>query len=339
MQDEITNAVADALKAQLLPGTNVGAQGDRPPSGSLAAYNAYLQGQFYMERGTEADHRQAIDAYATATRLDPGYAQAWAAMSSASTSLAGIFLSGAPARQAYAQARTAADTALALAPGRAKAHRARCYIFQIADFNWTAAEAECRRAVQLAPNDVFAKADLGNILATLGQPGKAIDLIRPALAADPLSIGLHNAISNYLAAVGRLDEAAREINKAIELQPGAVGFYTTLVTVEILRGDARAALAAARQEPASGSWREIALALALQIGDDRAAADAALKTLIDTQADVSAYQIAEVYALREDADAMFAWLDRAWANRDPGISTLLFDPLILRYRDDPRFAA
>jgi hypothetical protein len=36
---------------------------------------------------------------------------------------------------------------------------------------------------------------------------------------------------------------------------------------------------------------------------------------------------------------MFKWLDRAWANRDPGISSLLSDPFVLRYRDDPRFAA
>lgn len=36
---------------------------------------------------------------------------------------------------------------------------------------------------------------------------------------------------------------------------------------------------------------------------------------------------------------MFTWLDRAWANRDPGVSYLLYDPIILRYRDDPRFAA
>lgn len=53
----------------------------------------------------------------------------------------------------------------------------------------------------------------------------------------------------------------------------------------------------------------------------------------------AAYQIAEVYAVRKDPDAMFEWLDRAWSNRDPGISYLLGDPLILRYRDDPRFAA
>jgi hypothetical protein len=72
---------------------------------------------------------------------------------------------------------------------------------------------------------------------------------------------------------------------------------------------------------------------------DRSAADAALRTLIERQANNSAYQIAEVYALRNDAKATFEWLDRAWTNRDAGAQYLLFDPFILRYRDDPRFAA
>ena len=52
-----------------------------------------------------------------------------------------------------------------------------------------------------------------------------------------------------------------------------------------------------------------------------------------------AYQIAEVYGLRKQPDDVFAWLDRAWANRDPGIDRLLTDPFILPYKSDPRFAA
>lgn len=87
------------------------------------------------------------------------------------------------------------------------------------------------------------------------------------------------------------------------------------------------------------AWAYVALTLARQIGPDRAAVDAALKQLIDKWADAAPYQIAEVYALRRDPDQMFAWLDRAWTSRDPGIQTLLYDPFILRYQHDPRFAA
>ena len=82
-----------------------------------------------------------------------------------------------------------------------------------------------------------------------------------------------------------------------------------------------------------------ALALAGQISDDRSAADLALRTLVAKDAHSSAYQIAQVYALRNDAEGTFEWLDRAWSNRDAGIAILLYDPFILRYKDDPRFSA
>ena len=336
LQDEITQAVAGALKAQLLAGAK--AQDDRPPSGKLAAYNAFLQGKFYRARDTEADMRKAIDAYVTATRLDPHYALAWAQMSYTWTGLATSYLGGASAQQAYAQARSAVDTALALAPDLAYAHRARGYLFWAADFNWNAAEAEYRRAVELAPNDADAKYSLGGLMATLGQPEQAVELTRPALAANPLSTTAHAWLASYLLALGHLDEATQAIEKAIELQPGATANRTILAIIEIQRGDANAALSAARQEP-PGIWREVAVALALQVGSDRAAADTALKTLVETRSDVAAYQVAQVYALRQDPDAMFAWLDRAWANRDSGVGSLLSDPIMLRHRGDPRFAA
>jgi hypothetical protein len=83
----------------------------------------------------------------------------------------------------------------------------------------------------------------------------------------------------------------------------------------------------------------VALALARQIGTDRSAADAALKTLIEKSAGGAPFQIAEVYALRNDAKATFEWLDRAWSSRDAGVGLLLFDPFILRFKEDPRFAA
>jgi hypothetical protein len=43
--------------------------------------------------------------------------------------------------------------------------------------------------------------------------------------------------------------------------------------------------------------------------------------------------------LRPDAQETFAWRDRAWSNREADINGLLYDPFILRYKDDPRFAA
>ena len=339
LQDDITNAVASALKAKLLANdSNAAAQTDRPPGGNLDAYNAYLQGNFFVALGTEADFGKAIDQYSIATRLDPKYALAWALSSLAWSNEAAGFLEGTAAEQAYAQADAAAETALKLAPDLARAHVAKGRLLLNRDFDWAGAEAEARRALELAPGDGPTRVMLANLRATLGQPAEAVDLIHQALATDPLRAGWHWGLSGNLTALNRLDEAERAIRRAIELQPKAVSYNLQLATIEIQRGNAKAALAAAQQEP-SGVWQDEAVALARQIGTDREAADAALKLLTDKHATLVAYQIAEVYALRDDAEHAFEWLDRAWGSRDTGIRNLLIDPFFKRYRDTPRFAA
>jgi len=338
LQDDITKQVATALKAKLLTGDTAPAQTDRPPSGNLEAYTAFLQGKFYAARFIEADDREAIAQFSEATRLDPRYALAWAELSHTATGMAARFLEGEHAQQVYAQARQAATTALQLAPDVAAAHGALAYVRLTADFDWAGAEAEYRRGLELAPNDGNAKFGLGEVLAALGRPEQSIELTRQALATDPLNPRWHAFLAQYLSALGQQDEARKAILKAIALQPGGAAMHQQLTIIEILSGDARAALAAAQQEP-QGSWQAIALALALQIGGDSAAADGALKRVIEQYAELASYQIAEVYALRNDADKTFEWLDRAWAARDPGVEYLLTDPLILRFRNDPRFAA
>jgi hypothetical protein len=72
---------------------------------------------------------------------------------------------------------------------------------------------------------------------------------------------------------------------------------------------------------------------------DRPAADAALQKLINEYAASSPFQIAAVYGLRNEPDKMFEWLDRAYTERDSGLTQLLVTPFILNYKDDPRFAA
>jgi hypothetical protein len=76
LQDEITHAVASALKTRLLPGEHAAQQSERPPGGSLDAYDALLQARFYGLRGSEADIRKAIEYNAKAIALDQNYALA-----------------------------------------------------------------------------------------------------------------------------------------------------------------------------------------------------------------------------------------------------------------------
>lgn len=336
LQDAITQAVADALKVKLTTVPGAVLQSDRPPGGNLAAYAAYQHGLAYDALNTEVGERKAIEALTEAVRLDPDYAAAYARLSFAWVNLVQFGVDD--VAPALAQARAASDAALVRNPDSSLAHQARASLMQFVDMDWRGAEIEAQRALQLAPNDATAQYSLAQALASLGQNRRAVALTRQALASDPRHAHWYNWLAGLLAAMAETAEARDAANTAISLQSGAASFHEQLAVIEILQGDAGAALAAARQEP-PGPWHDIGIALVSQIGMDAEAADAALQKLLKAYAEAAPYQIAQVYALRRDPDAMFLWLDRAWNVRDPGIGYLLFDPLILRYRGDARFAA
>jgi TolB-like protein/Flp pilus assembly protein TadD len=336
VQSEIATAVTDQLKIKLL---GAPAKSDAAPSNdNLAAYNALQQGTFYFRLSTEEGTRKATEFYGEAIRLDPRYALAYAQLSAAWRQLAATWLAGAEGNEAYAKARNAAQTALSLAPNLAAGHEALGFVLVTPDLNFTAAEAEFRKAEKLAPADAGPKFALSFLFAAQGRLAEAENIMRQTLALDPLGVTRYLNLARILIAGGRYDEAEAALRKAIELQPAAARLHAYLTTLDVIRGDAAAALQDAQLEP-KGFWRDYALALALQIQNDRGATDAALQKLIDENAVSGPFQIATVYGLRKEPDKMFDWLERAYTEHDPGLTQLLGTPFILNYRDDPRFAA
>ena len=338
LQDEITQAVANELKAKLLTDEGAVMQSDRPPSGSLAAYNAYLQGRYQFARSTHPSFQQAIGFYEQAIRLDPGYAAAHAALGATLSFDAAIFSSGDAARAQLDRSRRAVRTALALAPDLAAAHIARGALLMNGELDWAAAETEYRLAIRLAPNDSAGLYGLAQARAALGMRDEAIALMQQAIDRDPLDTGRYYWLSILKSTPGNLAEAERLIDIAVKLQPAAEQGVSQKVAVQVLRGQHAAALATVRAMP-TGVWRAVSLAYATQGAGNPAAADAALQALIDHESKGAAYQIAQVFALRKDPEGLFKWLDQAWTNRDPGIRRTLFDPFLAPYRSDPRFAA
>ena len=252
--------------------------------------------------------------------------------------LAAAFVSSdADARRSIELARAAADTALRLDPNLAAAHYARAFILLNADLDWQGALGEADKVVALAPNNTNIASIKAQVLTALGRTAEAEKIIRKRITSNPLNAGAYLNLALILR-MSRLDAAQAALRKAIELAPEDSRLHANLTLVELMRSDPAAAAAAAKAEP-PGFWQDFAEAAVLQTGADRAAADVTLKNIKQKYADTDAYQLAELYALRKDPDAMFHWLDRSWANRDAGIQHLLVDPLILRYKEDPRFAA
>lgn len=339
LQDEIALAVVGALQIKLLHIMPGAVNPGRPASGNLDAYNAYLRGTYYM--GAGGDARKAIEYFAEATRLDPDYAQAWSWLGFVRTQHARGALAGDAARAAYAQAQRDNDVALRLQPDNGQAHAIRANLLATGDHDWNAALDEFRIALSLVSDTDPTHGAVSRLLATLGRINESIEERKKYIAGDPLAAFARVYLAELQASLGRLDEAEANLRGAEELQPELVDWYASERSyLAILRGDAATALAeAGRMSP--GRWQDYARALALQVGDDRVAADAALKRLVDIdgQAKGSAYELARIHALRGDADETFAWLRRDWDRGEDGVLSVLYEPLLLRFRDDPRFAA
>jgi serine/threonine-protein kinase len=337
VQSEIAVSVTDQLKIKLL---GAPAKSDAAPSNdNLAAYNALQQGTFYFRLSTEEGTRKATEFYGEAIRLDPNYALAHANLSLAWRLLGAAWLGGgAEAKEAYAKARNEAQTALSLAPNLATAHEALGFVLLISDFDFVGAEAELRKAEKLAPADAGPKGALCILFGAQGRLAEAENVARQTLALDPLGVTRYFNLARILIGGGRYDEAEAALRKAVALQPAAARLHVHLTTIDVLRGNATGALQNAELEP-PGSWRDYAVALVRQTQGDRPAADAALQKLINENAVTGPFQIAAVYGLRNEPDKMFEWLDRAYTERDSGLTQLLVTPFILTHKNDPRFAA
>jgi TolB-like protein/tetratricopeptide (TPR) repeat protein len=333
VQSDIGHAVAEALQVKLLGKPIVSEE--QPASGNVAAYRLMLQSRSIARRGTEPALRQGIGLLEQGIRLDPGYAYAYGVLSNFWINLGRLYLVGEERQHVYAQARDAVTMEMNLAPETASAHVDRGYMLSVLDHDQQGALAEFRRALQLAPNDGNTMSFLAGQLSTLGQLQPAVDLYRRALDTDPLRADWYSNLANLLVAQGRLDQADKALHAALDLQPEFPGLYQWLALTAVLRGDAAGARSNAQKEtdPDLKAW---ALALAAQIGGDAKAADAAMDDYVARYRNNQPYLIAELYAQRGQADEMFQWLDRALDEQDADVGFVLYDPFILRYRNDPR---
>jgi TolB-like protein/Tfp pilus assembly protein PilF len=337
LQDEIIRAVAGELHAHL-GGDPALLRNDRPKSGDVDAYNAYLRGVHLTNaRGDRETMAAAVDALEDAVRLDPQYARAHAALAKTLLAAAGLFGDDALRPRSMARAREAATTAVALDPELPDVQLTLGYLATDADFDYAAADAAFERAVTLAPTNPAALVALSQSRATHGDLVAATGLVRRALEFDPLRRAAMTQGAYYLLRSGDLDGASALVRRYEALGPSLNSAILT-AKIALQRRDVPAALAAADAIP-DEEWAEIYRTQALQIGTDRAAADAALAALVEHQGDGSGFQIAEAYAIRGEADGVFEWLEKARASGDPGVSEVHVSFWLAAFADDPRFAA
>jgi TolB-like protein len=332
VQDDIAGEVVKALKLTLLGPTSVTRSRPVDPE----AYNLALQGRFFFDRRSRKDLERAVEYFRRSFERDPGYAPAWAGLSEAYARQADNGF--VPVADGYRRAREAAEKALALDPQLVDAHLAMGWIQTTYDWDWAAADASFRKALDLEPGSAQTLRSAGIQAMTLGRWNEAIDLANKTIERDPLRPNYYNNLGLALLAVNRDAEAEAAFRKALELDPDGAFRHRMLGLALLLKGKTGAALQEMEQET-DETWRLSALPLAFHALGRRSESDAALAALKSKHAGEMAYQIAEVHAFRGEADLAFEWLERAYDQRDGGLTDIKGDRFVRGLAGDPRYKA
>jgi TolB-like protein/Tfp pilus assembly protein PilF len=346
VQDDIAQSVVKELSGALMGAPAIAAAGATAAaevrkaalgrSDNPEAFQLYLQGKFFGERTAQAETDKAIALFERAVEIDPDFALAWAGLSRVHQVQAGYGF--APIDDGFERARKAAQRAIALAPDLAEGHIELGLVQESHDWNWAGADASFRRALELAPGDTHALTASAGLARVLGRFDQAIALMRKAVVLDPLSARAHRQAAIIYLMADRLDESAAAFRLALDLSPGTGLIHAFLAVTLLLQGRVNEALALAKAE-SHDVFRNVALAMIHHASGNATESDVALKTLVDQFGWTAAYQVAEVHAWRNDIEAAFEWLERAYAQRDPGVVYTAEDRFFRPLRSDPRWQA
>ena len=335
VQDEIALSATEALQLKLM-----GANGQpfvaNPRSTNPEAYQAYLQAEYFSERGeSEEDLGKALDYTDKAIKLDEKYAPAWALRSSVQNTMAEVALTD--TTEGFRNARDDAERAIALDPTLASAYLAlaRTQIFY--DWDWDAADTSLAKAAALEPGSVEIFRVRSHLSLILGNLDQAITLYEQAVALDPLRANSHLNLGQLLYLSGRYDEAQAALQKALDLNPQAAYVHVILGQILIAERKPQQALVEVEKEPSEWGKLTGEVLAYHALGRERDS-NTALAGLIARHGTYAAYQIAQAYAYRGESDKSFEWLERAYDQRDTGLPSFNTEPLFKNLQHDPRYS-
>jgi TolB-like protein/Flp pilus assembly protein TadD len=331
VQDDIARAVVSVLKIKLA--ARVPVPGSRGTT-NTEAYDQFLLGRQLARRGNLEGFSHAVESYRKAAELDPNYAAAYAELAIAEAYVADLTGD----RSGLERAGDDADKAVALAPADASVYAARGYLRSIWLWDWSGAEADCEKALALEPRDSVVQRRYARLLATLGRLPQAIAALEQARELDPLSINVWAYLGRLYTESGDFKAADAALVRAIEIEPKSGFVRNDLGMLRLLQGNAREALEAFRQADLKG-FQLTGIAMAEYALGHAEESQHALDELMAKHAEDSAYQIAEVFAWRGEHDKAFEWLERAYRQRDGGLSQIKADPALVSLHPDRRFTA
>lgn len=233
VQDEIAKAIVEALKLTL----SVGDQqklADHSTS-NIEAYNKFLLGRHLWHQRSVRSLHAAIEAFNEALELDPEYAEAWAALADLYIVLPEYDFG--TAERFIPKAREALEIALAINPESARALSTSGVIKAQYDFDWDGANADLQKALQLEPGYSSVHQWFGDILMPQGRTEEALEHLRLAAVANPVSAVVRHTPGYYYLWTGQLDEAEEIYVSVLELDPNFRWTFQNFDMLYTMRGE------------------------------------------------------------------------------------------------------
>jgi serine/threonine protein kinase/Tol biopolymer transport system component/tetratricopeptide (TPR) repeat protein len=320
-------------------GIHVSDTGPRPTEDD-EAYTLYKVGRYYSTKRTADDLRKAIERFEHAVVRDPSFALAYAELADCYSLL--NWYAEPPPEGAWDKAKRAALKAVEADDQLPEAHASLGFILLHFDRDWTWAEREFRRAIELKADNAPGHRWLALCLSAQARHEEAVAEIMRAREILPRSAVAASAAANILFFAERYEEALEQCAAAMEIDPGSLSTHIILRWCYERLGRCDEALAVFEQERAfAGDTPMTRAKHAHVLASCRRQAEAReiVTELVRNRGErwVTAYEIAVIYALLGERDAAFEWLDRADTEHAVGLTYVGVDPRINSLRTDARF--
>jgi eukaryotic-like serine/threonine-protein kinase len=335
VQGEISKQILEKLRLRLSGEEEQLRKKHTPPA---EAYQAFLKGRYYFFQHKEESYKKAIESFNQAIKTDPNYAQAYAGLASVYTEISSSFL---PPTEAMPKAKEAVQKALALDGSMAEAHVALAEVYWWGDWNFSAAEEEYKRAIDLSPNEPNIQVEYGNFLARLGRSDEALTFANRAIQLDPLSPFVNGNVGSILYFTHQYDRVIDHANKMLDMDPNSSSAHAWRGYGYLQQGRYDEAIPHLQKavDPQSGDGlSQLGYAYALAGRKNEALkVMAQIQTLAERRYSAP-IRVARIYIGLGDKDHAFEWLEKAYADRSDYLTQLKMDPMVDSLRSDPRFA-
>jgi Tfp pilus assembly protein PilF len=335
VQDEISAAIAEALKVKLSP--QAAAKPRYTPK--LPAYEALLKAKYFHWKLTPESMAQAKALYEQAIALDPQFALAHALY--ADYLFAQAVFGMTPMREAAPVVRAVAQRALELDSSLPEAHAILCAVATEHDYDWKEA---ARRFTLATADDALSPWALaylaGFYLRASGRKNEAVDQVERAVQGDPLHPGIRSSMAGLLAAVGRYTEAEANLRQLLDLDPNSVLAYLRLTDLYAARRMFAEALPFAEKAYSLAPWNPtltgMYAGLLTRTGEPNRG-----KELIQKLGSGEVYGIpmglAVCHTYCGEIDLAADWFEKAIEQRQPGVAVWLQSAIAEPVRASPRW--